>query len=65
MMNRLRPIILLVCLGLSSGPAWFEPTARRAMEFFSEQVGLYSYEKLANVKAAGFSGGTEHASAIN
>jgi aminopeptidase N len=46
------------------GPAWFEPTARRAMEFFSEQIGPYSYEKLANVEAAGFSGGTEHASAI-
>jgi aminopeptidase N len=46
------------------GPAWFEPAARQALEFFSEQVGPYSYEKLANVEAAGFSGGTEHASAI-
>ena len=46
------------------GPAWFEPTARQAMEFFSEQIGPYSYEKLANVEAAGFGGGTEHASAI-
>lgn len=47
-----------------TGPAWFEPTARQAMEFFSEQIGPYSYEKLANVEAAGFGGGTEHASAI-
>ena len=34
------------------------------MEFYSEQIGPYSYEKLANVEAAGFGGGTEHASAI-
>ncbi|HZM86964.1 MAG TPA: M1 family metallopeptidase [Blastocatellia bacterium] len=48
----------------STGPAWFETTSRQAMEFFSEQIGPYSYEKLANVEAAGFGGGTEHASAI-
>lgn len=47
-----------------AGPAWFETTARQAVEFFSEQIGPYSYEKLANVEAAGFGGGTEHASAI-
>jgi len=47
-----------------TGPAWFETKARQAMEFFSEQIGPYSYEKLANVEAAGFGGGTEHASAI-
>ncbi len=46
------------------GPAWFEPTARAALEFFSEYIGPYSYEKLANVAAAGINGGTEHASAI-
>jgi len=46
------------------GPAWFESTARQAIEFFSEKIGPYSYEKLANVEAAGFGGGTEHASAI-
>jgi aminopeptidase N len=34
------------------------------MEFLSEHVGPYAYEKLANVEAAGFGGGTEHASAI-
>ena len=46
------------------GPAWFETKSRQAMEFFSERIGPYSYEKLANVEAAGFGGGTEHASAI-
>lgn len=46
------------------GPAWFEPNSRKAIEFFSEHIGPYSYEKLANVEAAGFGGGTEHASAI-
>ena len=48
----------------AEGPSWFETTARQAMEFFSEKIGPYSYEKLANVEAAGFGGGTEHASAI-
>jgi aminopeptidase N len=42
----------------------FEFPARRALEFFSEHIGPYSYEKLANVEAAGLNGGTEHASAI-
>ena len=46
------------------GPAWFETKSRQAMEFFSNRIGPYSYEKLANVEAAGFGGGTEHASAI-
>lgn len=46
------------------GPKWFETKSRQAMEFFSERIGPYSYEKLANVEAAGFGGGTEHASAI-
>jgi aminopeptidase N len=44
--------------------ARYEPTAREALSFFIEQIGPYSYEKLANVQAAGLSGGTEHASAI-
>ena len=34
------------------------------MTFFVEHIGPYSYEKLANVEAAGLNGGTEHASAI-
>ena len=42
----------------------FEATGRRAFDYFSEQVGPYSYEKLAHVQAAGMGGGTEHASAI-
>ena len=47
-----------------AGFAGFEGTSRQAMEFFSDRVGPYPYEKLANVQAAGLSGGTEHASAI-
>jgi aminopeptidase N len=46
------------------GPLYFDEPARRALEFFSEFVGPYAYEKLANVAAAGASGGMEHASAI-
>jgi aminopeptidase N len=42
----------------------FEAPARQAVAFFAERVGPYPYEKLANVQAAGLSGGTEHASAI-
>jgi aminopeptidase N len=41
-----------------------EGPARKAIEFYSDYVGPYPYEKLANVQAAGLSGGTEHASAI-
>jgi len=47
-----------------AGRVYFEVPARRALEFYSEHVGPYPYEKLANVAAAGLSGGTEHASAI-
>jgi len=42
----------------------FEDLSRRAMDFFVSHIGPYSYEKLANVEAAGLNGGTEHASAI-
>jgi aminopeptidase N len=42
----------------------FEDLSRGAMTFFVERIGPYSYEKLANVEAAGLNGGTEHASAI-
>ena len=41
-----------------------EAPARGALEFLSDRVGPYPYEKLANVEAAGLKGGTEHASAI-
>ena len=37
---------------------------RQSVEFFSENVGPYSYEKLANVAIGGGGGGMEHASAI-
>jgi aminopeptidase N len=47
-----------------AGIVTFEEPARRAMEFYMDHIGPYPYEKLANVQATGFSGGTEHASAI-
>ena len=47
------------------GIATFEEPARRAVEFFSEYVGPYPYEKLAHVQnGAAAGGGMEHASAI-
>src|SRR5262249_1555925 len=42
----------------------FEGPARQAVEFYSDHIGPYPYEKLANVEAAGLRGATEHASAI-
>jgi aminopeptidase N len=42
----------------------FDQPAIRALEFYRDHIGPYPYEKLANVEAAGISGGTEHASAI-
>ncbi len=47
-----------------AGLELFEDTSRRAMRFFISSIGPYPYEKLANVQATGFSGGTEYASAI-
>ncbi|MGZ9006563.1 MAG: M1 family metallopeptidase, partial [Burkholderiales bacterium] len=47
-----------------AGRKLFEDQSRRALLFFSSQIGPYPYEKLANVQATGFSGGTEYASAI-
>lgn len=44
--------------------ALFEETSRRAVEFFSDRIGPYPYEKLANVQASGFSGGMENATVI-
>jgi aminopeptidase N len=46
------------------GLAAFEVPARQAVEFFSDLVGPFPYEKLANIETAGVSGGMEHASAI-
>jgi aminopeptidase N len=47
-----------------AGRVYFEGPARQALEFYSEHIGPYAYEKLANVAAAGINGGVEHASAI-
>ncbi len=47
-----------------AGQRLFEDLSRRALQFFIANIGPYSYEKLANVQATGFSGGTEYASAI-
>jgi len=47
-----------------AGIVAFEEPARRAMEFYIDHIGPYPYEKLANVEATGFTGGTEHASSI-
>ena len=47
-----------------AGQGLFEDTSRRALQFFISNIGPYSDEKLANVQATGFTGGTEYASAI-
>ena len=47
-----------------TGLRLFEDLSRRAMNFFVAQIGPYPYEKLANIQATGFTGGTEYASAI-
>ncbi len=44
--------------------AVLEAPARRSVEFYSERVGPFPFEKLANVQAAGIGGGMELASAI-
>jgi aminopeptidase N len=45
-------------------PPNIEDASRKAMAFYTEYVGPFAYEKLANVQAYGFGGGTEHATAI-
>ncbi len=47
-----------------AGQQLFEETSKRVLQFFIANIGPYSYEKLANVQATGFTGGTEYASAI-
>jgi aminopeptidase N len=47
-----------------TGLGLFEDLSRRALNFFVTQIGPYPYQKLANIQATGFSGGTEYASAI-
>jgi aminopeptidase N len=46
--------------------AWnaFELPARKAVDFFSEKIAPFPFEKLANVEAAGIRGGMESATAI-
>src|SRR5664280_1644846 len=46
------------------GMLTFEEPTRQSIAFFSESIGPYPYEKLADVEAAGMGGGMEHASAI-
>jgi aminopeptidase N len=46
------------------GIVTFEEPEREAISFFSEHIGPYPYEKLADVEAAGMGGGMEHASEI-
>lgn len=46
------------------GIATFETPVRQAIEFYSDHIGPFPYEKLGNVEAAGISGGMELASAI-
>jgi aminopeptidase N len=47
-----------------AGIATFEQPTRQAIEFYSDHIGPYPYEKLADVESAGNGGGMEHASAI-
>jgi aminopeptidase N len=47
-----------------TGITAFEGATRRALEFYTEHIGPYPYEKLASVQATGFDGGMELASAI-
>ena len=47
-----------------AGLAALEGPARRALEFYSDTVGPYPYEKLGGVQAAGVVGGMELASAV-
>ncbi|HUA59320.1 MAG TPA: M1 family metallopeptidase [Verrucomicrobiae bacterium] len=47
-----------------AGIVSLETPMRQAIEFFSESVGPYPYEKLGGVQAAGMGGGMEHASEV-
>jgi aminopeptidase N len=47
-----------------NGIVTFEGPMRQAIEFFSDRIGPYPYEKLAAVQVNGIGGGMEHASAI-
>ena len=47
-----------------NGIGTFEGPMRQAIDFFSEYIGPYPYEKLASVQVNGMSGGMEHASEV-
>ena len=47
-----------------NGIITFEEPMRQAIEFFSNFIGPYPYEKLAGVQVNGLTGGMEHASAV-
>jgi aminopeptidase N len=47
-----------------AGIVSLETPMRQAIEFFSDAVGPYPYEKLGGVQAAGMNGGMEHASEV-
>jgi aminopeptidase N len=47
-----------------AGRELFEETSRQAIALFTNRVGPYPYEKLANVQAAGYAGGMENATVI-
>lgn len=47
-----------------NGIVALETPMRQAIEFYSDYVGPYPYDKLGGVEAAGMGGGMEHASAI-
>ncbi len=49
---------------LAAGIARFEQTARRSVEFYSDFIGPYAYEKMASVSAPFNGGATEHASVV-
>jgi aminopeptidase N len=47
-----------------AGARAFEEPTRRAIDFFSKEIGPYPYDKLAAVQSPGNDGAMEHASAI-
>lgn len=47
-----------------NGIGTFEEAMRQAVEYFSEFIGPYPYEKLAGVQVNGMGGGMEHASEV-
>jgi len=46
------------------GIVTFEEPMRQAIQYFSDYIGPYPYEKLASIEVTGLDGGMEHASAV-